>query len=744
MPFLKAQLDVPSGTLEYLLLSPLTNQHFCFIFLVPYNSIFRRSHVHPSPPPPSLLPPIAQPLSLSPKPCHLNLSSFAILSIAPLTAYVAHHLFAARPRSGAMADQATPWPLRPLLLPFPFPLPLPPLLLLLLLFLLLAPFQDAAADAARDADVLLKFKETLGSGGGDVALHNWVAGSSPCRANVTQWAGVLCNLDGSVRGLQLENMSLSGALTTDVLVDLPALRTLSFKNNSFEGSIPDMSKLRALRSLYLSGNKFSGAIPDAMFLGMQWLKKVHLSRNAFTGRIPGSLVGAARLLELRLDDNQFEGHIPDFRQSGLWLVNVSYNNLEGPIPHRLAKMSPNWFEGNEDLCGAPLSDACGSPSTKLSAALIIAIISITISILLVVAALILIARRREKEEEAQTTQLPSSKSIKIEHLPADKPDHRPAHHGGGKKVPKEEQGKLIFVKEGAVKFDIQDLLRASAEVLGSGNFGSSYKAILLEGPAVVVKRFKEMNGVGREDFHEHMRRLGRLSHPNLLPLVAYYYRKEEKLLVTDYVFNGSLAHMLHGGHGSNLPPLDWPARLKIIKGVARGLAYLYEELPMLTVPHGHLKSSNVLLDSAFEPILSDYALVPVMNRTHASQIMVAFKSPECVQSGKPCKKSDVWSFGILMLEILTGKFPANYLRQGRVGTDLASWVNSVVREEWTGEVFDSNMKGTQGGEGEMLKLLHIALACSDTDADKRCELGEALAKIEDLKEYDDGYSLVVG
>lgn len=109
-----------------------------------------------------------------------------------------------------------------------------------------------------------------------------------------------------------------------------------------------------------------------------------------------------------------------------------------------------------------------------------------------------------------------------------------------------ELGKLSFVRDDRERFDLQDLLRASAEVLGSGNFGSSYKAVLLDGQAVVVKRFKLMNNVGREEFHEHMRRLGRLRHPNLLPLVAYYYRKEEKLLVFDFVHNGSLASHLHG------------------------------------------------------------------------------------------------------------------------------------------------------------------------------------------------------
>ncbi|KAG6500611.1 hypothetical protein ZIOFF_040459 [Zingiber officinale] len=638
----------------------------------------------------------------------------------------------ARPRrtyaSSTAGAMATPWTL----------------LLPLLLLTFAAPRQNSLASAAADAgDVLLQFKEALSSSasGVDAALKNWIPGSSPCRANVTLWSGVLCNLDGNVRGVQLENMSLAGTLNTDALTGLPVLRTISFKNNSFEGAIPDLSKFPGLRSIYLSMNRFSGEVPGGLFVGMQWLKKVHLSRNQFSGPIPSSLEHAPRLLEIRLDNNQFDGRIPNFRQSGLWLVNLSNNNLEGPIPRRFKKMNPGWFAGNDDLCGAPLSYECGSPR-RLSPVFIVGIILICIAILLVAIGLFFIFCRRRKQPKESAT-LPTTQPVKTEPVQVNRADQRPVHAGGGsgKKVPKEEQGRLTFVKEDRVKFNIQDLLKASAEVLGSGSFGSSYKAILSDGPAVVVKRFKEMNGAGREDFYEHMRRLGRLSHPNLLPLVAYYYRREEKLLVTDYVFNGSLAHLLHGSQGSTVPPLDWPSRLKIVKGVGRALAYLHEELPVLIVPHGHLKSSNVLLTYSFDPILSDYALVPVMNKSHASQIMVAFKSPECTGGGKPSKKSDVWSFGILILEILTGKFPANYLKQGRVGTDLASWVNSVVKEEKTTCVFDANMKGTEGGEEEMLKLLRVGLACSEADAERRCELGEALAKIEELKEYDDGRSV---
>jgi serine/threonine protein kinase len=195
----------------------------------------------------------------------------------------------------------------------------------------------------------------------------------------------------------------------------------------------------------------------------------------------------------------------------------------------------------------------------------------------------------------------------------------------------------------------------------------------------------------------------------------------------------------NAGTRSGLPSLDWPKRLKIIKGVARGLAYLYDELPMLTVPHGHLKSSNVLLDAAVEPVLSDYALVPVVRPHTAAQVMVAFKSPECAApGGRPTKKSDVWSLGILILEVLTGKFPANYLRQGRAGTDLAGWVHSGVREEWTGKVFDGDMRGTRNGEGEMVKLLKVGLGCCEADVDRRWDIREAVARIEELRERDAG------
>lgn len=210
-----------------------------------------------------------------------------------------------------------------------------------------------------------------------------------------------------------------------------------------------------------------------------------------------------------------------------------------------------------------------------------------------------------------------------------------------------------------------------------------------------------------------------------------------------------------GNHSAEQPGLDWPTRLKIIKGVAKGLAYLHSELPSLNVPHGHLKSSNVLLDKSYEPLLMDYALVPVVNPEQAQQIMVAYKSPEYCQQSHTTKKTDVWSLGILILETLTGKFPSNYLAKtsttattaaaaDHLSNSSSNWVKSIVpntseveEEEVVRQVFDKEMgRSTKNAHGEMLKLLRIGVACCEDDLETRLDLKEAIDKIDLISERD--------
>ncbi|XWS65586.1 hypothetical protein CRYUN_Cryun05aG0126600 [Craigia yunnanensis] len=574
-----------------------------------------------------------------------------------------------------------------------------------------------------EAEILLKFKNSLSNY--DPALADWKdSGPIPCSGDNPNWTGLRCS-NGTVFGLKLENMGLMGVIDIDTLTELPLLRTLSFMNNSFAGPLLDVNKLTSLKALYLSYNRFSGEIREDGFAGMNSLQKVFLARNNFSGKIPKSIAALPRLSQLSLEGNRFEGQIPDFQQNDLVMVNLAYNQLEGRIPYRLSKMNASLFAGNKDLCGKPLPQ-CKSSSNKRTIIISVVVAGSVVAL----AAIAAVFYFRNDPTTASLLKVVQGKKAR-RNIMGKKEDQSSDHYKNA------ENAKLYFVRNDRKRFELPDLLRSSAEVLSSGSFGSSYKAVLLNGQAMVVKRFRQMNNVGKEEFHEHMVRLGRLSHPNLLSLVAFYYRKEEKLLVSDFVPNGSLASHLHARRAPGQSGLDWPTRLKIIKGVAKGLAYLYNELSSLTIPHGHLKSSNVLLGQTFEPLLTDYGLVPVINEEHAQQFIVAYKSPEFIQYDRTTRKTDVWSLGILILELLTGKFPANYLKQGKGGNaDLATWVNSVVREEWTGEVFDKDMKGTKNGEGEMLKLLKIGMCCCEWNVEKRWELKEAAEKIEQLKERD--------
>ncbi|KAK9699559.1 hypothetical protein RND81_08G181300 [Saponaria officinalis] len=610
-----------------------------------------------------------------------------------------------------------------------------------------------APSSANDANALLKFKESIIDDKG--VLTSWSVTTPPCFGNKNNWIGIICSRGGNIWGLRLENMGLKGSLNVNFLTELPRLRSISVRNNSFGGQLPELKKLRPLKALFLSHNNFEGHIGQNEFEGMRRLRKIHLEFNKFSGEFPTSLMTLTKLVELCVEGNNFEGRLPDYKISAsLHVFNVSNNHFHGPIPTSMAKFDATAFSGNKELCGPPLQTICPktdqnivtpTPATPTPAPptttsekpipIIAIVVGVIIAMILAILVIFMVFhRRRDNNRNNNSSSMPPPERRKDTEQGDDDASHRSASSvggGGGGGRHKSENGKLTFIRDEKEieKFDLPDLLKASAEILGSGCFGSSYKATLCNGNAVVVKRFKRMNNVGRDEFQEHMRRLGRLSHTNLLTLVAYYYRKEEKLFITKPMPKGSLAALLHG-QTRGKPTLDWPTRLKVIKGVVKGLSYLYKELPILVAPHGHLKSSNVLLNNSFEPVLSDYGLIPLINQESVQELMVAYKSPEYFNNGRITKKTDVWSLGILIIETLTGKFPSSYLQQG-TEVDMSTWVTSVVDEG-----FDKNMGQTKNCEGEMMKLLQIGVACCESNVEKRLDIKEAFDRIEDVHERD--------
>lgn len=379
---------------------------------------------------------------------------------------------------------------------------------------------------------------------------NWNSTTPVC-----SWVGITCNNDfTNVVAVRLPGVGLMGHIPENTLGNLDSLQNLSLRSNLLSGTLPsNIISLPSLQYLYLQHNNFSGEIPNSL---SSQLVVLDLSFNTFTGNVPETISNLTHLTGLNLANNYLSGSIPNLAVSNLKHLNLSHNNLNGSIPNSLQNFSSSSFVGNSLLCGLPLQ-VCSSPPLphspphpqlpnerklkKLRIGVIIAIAVGGASLLVLVAVVIFLCCYKKKR---------SGNSSSIKRNPSTTSGNKPKEvFGSGVQEP--EKNKLVFFEGCSYNFDLEDLLRASAEVLGKGSFGTAYKAVLEESITVVVKRLKEV-GVGKKEFEQQMDMVGRIGqHPNVLQLRAYYYSKDEKLLVYDYVPGGSLATLLHG-NPSNL------------------------------------------------------------------------------------------------------------------------------------------------------------------------------------------------
>ncbi|KAJ0255186.1 inactive receptor-like protein kinase [Hirschfeldia incana] len=292
----------------------------------------------------------------------------------------------------------------------------------------------------------------------------------------------------------------------------------------------------------------------------------------------------------------------------------------------------------------------------------------------------------------------------------------------------DEEGRIVFFGGSKYIFDLDDLLAASAEVLGRGASGSTYRVAVDDTATVVVKRL-EVVVVGRREFEQTMEIVGRIKHENVAELKAYYYSKNEKLAVYSYYSKGNLFEMLHAG--KNRVSLDWESRSRIVIGAAKGLAVIHEADDRKLV-HGNIKSSNIFLDSRGDSCICDLGLTSITRSLPQSTIRASgYHAPEVTDRRKCTQFSDVYSFGVVLLELLTGKSPASPL--GEDNMDLASWIRSVVSKEWTGEVFDIELMKQVGIEEEMVEMLRIGLACVALKPQDRPHAAEVVKMLHDIR-----------
>ncbi|KAK4774646.1 hypothetical protein SAY86_009581 [Trapa natans] len=597
-----------------------------------------------------------------------------------------------------------------------------------------------------DAEVLLSLKSAI-----DPLNRLPWEGNTVC-----QWQGVKGCINGRVTKLVLEFLNLSGTLDEKILNQLSQLRVLSFKENSISGPIPDLPALVNLKSLYLNRNNFSGKFP-ASISGLGRLKIVVLTGNQISGSIPDSLTKLSRLYVLYLQDNLLTGLIPPLNQTSLRFFNVSGNQLSGGIPvtTALLRFNASSFSGNIDLCGVQVNNQCRSPTPYgLSSAPVypadrkgsssrrsklIKIIAGTVGgfVGLVVLLLLCILCKRKlssKEERSKGGAVSAKVAVGAEEASGNGGGGNTDLKDGGISWEGEGLGRLVFLGTGdqQMSYCMEDLLKASAETLGRGTMGSTYKAVMEFGYIVTVKRLKDVRYPRLDQFQKHMDLLGMLRHPNVVPLRAYFQAKEERLLVYDYFPNGSLYTLIHGSRTSGSgKPLHWTSCLKIAEDLATGLLFIHQNYGLA---HGNLKSSNILLGSDFESCLTDYGLSSFQDPDSLEELSATsffYRAPECRDIKSPVnQQSDVYSFGMLLLELLTGKTPCQDLVQEQ-GSDISSWVRPV-REEET-ESGDDPASGNEASEKKLQALLNIAMACVCIAPEKRPTMREVLKMIRDTR-----------
>ncbi|XVF15025.1 hypothetical protein REPUB_Repub09cG0113900 [Reevesia pubescens] len=497
--------------------------------------------------------------------------------------------------------------------------------------------------------------------------------------------------------------------------------------------------------LDLSYNMLSGTIPKEIGT-MSYLFILNLGHNNISGTIPQEIGNLKGLGILDLSYNRLEGSIPQ-SMTGITMlseINLSNNLLSGMIPEmgQLETFPDIDFLNNSGLCGVPLP-ACGrDPSTdsnsehrkshrrqaSLAGSVAMGLLFSLFCIFGLIVAVVETKKRRKKKDSALDVYM-------------DTHSHSGTANTSWKLTGAREalSINLATFEKPLRKLTFADLLEATNgfhndSLIGSGGFGDVYKAQLKDG-SVAIKKLKHISGQGDREFTAEMETIGKIKHRNLVPLLGYCKVGEERLLVYEYMRFGSLEDVLHYQKKVGIK-LNWTARRKIAIGAARGLAFLHHNcIPHII--HRDMKSSNVLLDENLEARVSDFGMARLVSAmdTHLSVSTLAgtpgYVPPEYYQSFRCSTKGDVYSYGVVLLELLTGKRPTDSADFG--DNNLVGWVKQHAKLRIS-DVFDPElMKEDPSIEIELLQHLKVASACLDDRPWRRPTMIQVMAMFKEIQ-----------
>ncbi|EEF30396.1 Receptor protein kinase CLAVATA1 precursor, putative [Ricinus communis] len=521
--------------------------------------------------------------------------------------------------------------------------------------------------------------------------------------------------------LLLSGNNFSGKLPSEVC-QLHELVEINLSRNQFLDKLPScITELKKVQKLEMQENMFSGEIPSSVNSWI-YLTELNLSRNRLSGKIPSELGSLPVLTSLDLADNSLTGGVPvELTKLKLVQFNVSDNNLFGKVPSAFGNaFYLSGLMGNPNLCSPDMNPlpSCSKPRPKPATLYIVAILAICVLIL--VGSLLWFFK---------------VKSVFV-------------------RKPKRLYKVTTFQRVGFNEEDIFPCL-TKENLIGSGGSGQVYKVELKTGQIVAAKRL--WGGTQKPEteivFRSEVETLGRVRHSNIVKLLMCCSGEEFRILVYEYMENGSLGDVLHGQKGGGL--LDWKSRYAVAVGAAQGLAYLHHDC-VPPIVHRDVKSNNILLDDEIRPRVADFGLAKtlqseavegdcVMSRIAGSYGYIA---PEYAYTLKVTEKSDVYSFGVVLLELITGKRPNDsFFGENK---DVVRWVTEVTSSATSspdggsengsgncykdlGQIIDSKLDQSTCDYEEIEKVLNVALLCTSAFPITRPSMRRVVELLRDQK-----------